>query len=293
MHMALSLKDRTLRHMSHEEWLTGVSPKADGVWNLHQAVEGLSLDFFVLFGSVVGILQTGGQANYAAANTFLDSFAAFRQQQGLAASVINLGSVEDVGIVSRSSEYMHNALTSRAPILSERDVLRGIQLAIRDSSSPSHLSPLAVGIGYNPPVTEKGSALPPWGVDARFSLFANIPLPTVEAPAGKIEEDEMRVLLTKVSQDPSVLHDPDTAAVVTNEIGRAMWRMMAIDKKEMSDDEIASQVIDSLAAIEVRNWMRRVARIELSVADMQRAGTVGKLAEVMMEHLRSTHGQSC
>ncbi|NXA44650.1 PATK synthase, partial [Nothocercus julius] len=88
---AVALHDGRLEVLNLAHFQKVLSPKVAGVINLHWATRGQELDYFVCYSSVTSFLGNSTQANYAAANSFLDVFCHYRRNCGLSGQSINWG----------------------------------------------------------------------------------------------------------------------------------------------------------------------------------------------------------
>lgn len=113
IHAAGLLDDGILLQLSPERFKKVMDPKIRGAWNLHTLTLDMPLDFFVMFSSAASVLGSPGQANYSAANAFLDALAHDRRARGLAALSINWGPWSEVGLAAQADRH-------------ERLLLRGV-----------------------------------------------------------------------------------------------------------------------------------------------------------------------
>ncbi|PYH92279.1 KR-domain-containing protein, partial [Aspergillus ellipticus CBS 707.79] len=99
-------KDSMLSNMTHAQFLSAITPKVQGTVNIAAALSDTksSLDFLILLSSSAGVIGNRGQANYSAANSFLDAYAAHLVAQGYLATSISLGSVLSVGWVAGNQD---------------------------------------------------------------------------------------------------------------------------------------------------------------------------------------------
>jgi acyl transferase domain-containing protein/acyl-CoA synthetase (AMP-forming)/AMP-acid ligase II/acyl carrier protein len=102
IHATAHLDDGLLRQLNRERFRSVMAPKLAGAWNLHVQTLADQLDFFVMFSSVASLLGSPGQANYAAANAFLDALAHYRASIGLPSLSVNWGPWAGVGGAARA-----------------------------------------------------------------------------------------------------------------------------------------------------------------------------------------------
>ena len=117
MHAAGTLDDAIIRNQDGARFEKVFRPKVRGAWNLHISSLDLALDHFVLFGSAASVLGSPGQANYAAANAFLEALARYRREAGSPAVCVNWGTWTNVGMAKTVSDVrasQWNAAGNRA-----------------------------------------------------------------------------------------------------------------------------------------------------------------------------------
>lgn len=181
-----------MSQMTFTEWDQCVRPKVQGTWNLHQATSSANLDFFLLFSSVCGMTGQWGQANYNAANSFLDAFVNYRHGQDLPASVVDIGFMGSVGMAMENSALVEKLKTGGYYFLSEQDLIDALTIAIVHSRpGPDRFmnkSQLGLGFRSTKPITSPSTRVV-WKKDARMAISHQF------GSLGTITDDEAKEAL--------------------------------------------------------------------------------------------------
>lgn len=131
-HAAGVLDDRLLLEMPQEALARVMAVKAGGALSLHRTLDALSVEpeHFVLFSSIANLVGNSRQANYCAANGFLDGLAHLRRARGLPALSVNFGAIAAVGMLEEDARIgQHLTQIGLAP-LNVATALRGLGRAL-------------------------------------------------------------------------------------------------------------------------------------------------------------------
>ena len=140
-HLAMVLDDDTIPRLTEARLCPVIAPKVDGIVNLLSVVPPTDVAFLVLFSSAASVLGNSSQANYSAANAFLDAFAFRLSAAGYRAATINLGVVEDVGVLAEDYKLRQLLLVKGfTGGLTTPSICHTVEAIVRDERQAFHQS---------------------------------------------------------------------------------------------------------------------------------------------------------
>lgn len=264
---AMQLRDSAFEFMDHDQWEGCLAPKVQGTWNLHKHLP-TDMDFFVMLSSVAGLVGNRGQSNYAAGNTFQDALAVYRRSKGMAATCLDLCNIMSVGFVAENQETLN-----KNPLfffshdgIREDEFLSFIEFHL-DAERAARIGAPQVAVGLAPLSVFRQRGLPE-PTFIKTPLFRTLR----SASEGILEKDgasdeEGGVSVTNALKFAESL---DAATVlVSDALVKRLSRTMRIP---IADIDISKPIhvygVDSLVAMEVRNYLASECGCEISVLDI-------------------------
>jgi hypothetical protein len=229
--------------------------KIPGTWNLHNVAEklGLKPEFFTMLSSISGVVGQKGQANYAAGNSILDAFASYRYGLGQPACSVDPGIIEDVGYIAERDGMQAKLDTSIWTGINERLLRKILYFSIlqQQEETAKITSSTQIITGIPVPQPEDSGLIQ----DARFApLFTNSGNANgggdAKSSASKDVQAVLLLLRSKTADTATQL------AATVDIVNKCFVRILRLPEPMDIGRPISVYGIDSLAAVEVRNWLR-------------------------------------
>ncbi|MFF0530970.1 SDR family NAD(P)-dependent oxidoreductase [Nocardia amikacinitolerans] len=273
IHAAGVLDDGVIASLTAQRMDAVLAPKADAAWYLHEATADLNLAAFVVFSSLSGTIGGPGQANYAAANTFVDGLVAHRRARGLAGRSLAWGPwARSSGMTGHLTDA-DTTRTTRAGFtaLSDEQALAAWDSVL--DTGPGHA--VITGVDTTA-IRAKADAglLPP--------LLRELVPPAVTRPAATpVVISGLRQRLAGLDADRQRQVVLDTVrAHVTAVLGRDAVSAPDADRSTFQD-----LGFDSLGAVELRNRIKADTGLALAATVVFDYPTPAALAEHLREQL--------
>ncbi|PWY84328.1 polyketide synthase [Aspergillus eucalypticola CBS 122712] len=276
IHAAMVLKDVLFEQMTFSDWDAVLRPKVAAAWNLHNVFLHQPLDFFVMLSSVAGIVGNRGQAAYAAGNCFLDALARYRRQKGLSAVSIDLAAVGDVGVLSddaeRKAQVMKNLASGNT--MQEVEVLALVEMAMQGRLTSLNADQCITGVHWAPP-----SPTPYYASDARFTQLVEAARQSEGTDTANASSTRSLSITQQLRRAANLQEALDIAAVsLRDKLGEILMLPREVVEAHTQSTPIATFGLDSLNAIELRNWIGKELKGHLQILELLSAATLGDLA---------------
>ena len=269
--------------MTIDDYTTTISNKVQGTLNLHQAAIqlGIKLDFFSMLSSISGIVGQKGQANYAAANAFLDAFAAYRIKQGLPGNSIDLGVIEEVGYVAEQGGMMQHFDTGLWNGIGELVLRRILNYSLlQQTDKPINAdSACQLITGIAVPVPADADI----GRDARFStLFTS-----EQASNSGAATDDLGLQAFFLLHKSGAEYDALLNACV-EVVNKRFTKMLRLSEPMEPAKPLTTYGLDSLSAVEFRNWLKVELGAELTALEVANAKSLFSLCDKILAKLSAS-----
>lgn len=266
IHSAGVINDAVVQNMTPIMLEQVCAPKIQGTINLYNAVNDQPLDFMLLFSSVMAWLAYAGQANYVAANAFLDGFAKIAaQRSAFPVKVINWGHWGETGMAS-SDYYRERIARMGIQEISTQEGLAAIEAVLANDWQQ-----LVV-------MKANDNVLADMGVVNRKQAIA----PITEAPP---------FLLPSVEQLKD-LQSAETTELLVNSLGTLIAKAMRMDTQQLLGDKTAflklrftSLGIDSLTTVDLRKRIRDWLGVDVPADVLIGGALIGEVIDLLKQQI--------
>lgn len=263
---SMVLRDAAFESMSFNAWQESIASKVAGTWNLHEALP-RGMDFFIMLSSVASTGGTRGQANYAAGNAFQSAVAQYRITSGERATALALGPFFDVGVMT-NNESLQSRFNGASGV-TETELLALLDYYCDPTRPADHGDCEPTVMRFVPEIENSRLAY-----IMHKPMFRGIKAAGMTSDAS-VDVNKAAVINSRVDFTRFFATKP-TAAEAASTVSEALAAKLA-DVMALSRDEIDIKApirsfgVDSLVAVEIRNWLSKEVRADVAIFDILEA----------------------
>ena len=258
---AMVLQDTPLNKMTHQQWQNSVRPKIRGTYNLHKATLQTPLDFFVCFSSASAIVGAMAQANYSAANTYLDALMSHRRGLGLKGTTMNCGMIVGVGAVAEDIALERIMKRIGYDAVNEEELLYQVEEAVVAQKDHSFPTP---GIDEHQTITGINLTRKDlyWASKPLLrNLYANLDIDGDAAKAA-VGKPLMSTLRDAADSDERV-------SILTTAFIEKVSAVLGVATDVVQPgNPLSAYGLDSIVAIEFRKWFMKAISVDVQIFDV-------------------------
>lgn len=254
-----------------------IKPKVQGSWNLHRHLP-KDMDFFILLSSAGGVVGSPGQSNYGSGNTYQDALAYYRTSHGQKCFSLNLGMIQSVGYAAENREVMNNIRNLGIKGVREAE----LHIVLDYFCNPSLPIPLpsASQIILGLEIPSKAKIKDP--SSASHIRWMTKPLFRGLAQLGGLESTSIQSSESNVDYETlcKAAGSPEGACHhVAEGIRRKLSKLISIPEEDIDlQMPIHRFGVDSLVAVEIRYWLFKEMKADMSIFEIMRDQSLAALS---------------
>jgi acyl transferase domain-containing protein/NADPH:quinone reductase-like Zn-dependent oxidoreductase/acyl carrier protein len=272
IHAAMVLDDGLVRDLDTARIERVLAPKITGAIHLDLVSRTRTPDYFVLFSSATTLIGNPGQANYVAANAYLEELARTRRAQGLPALAVCWGAIADAGVLARDTA-MGDALKRRIG-----------RSSLKAAEALEHLGRLLARPDWTPEDAVVACARIDWQAATRELPILATPRLAPVADSRRAEAAESEVDLAAMIAGRS---DAEALQVVTATMLAEIGRILRMPAAEIDPDRPFAELgMDSLMGLELDAAMQGRYGIDLPFLSVGAGLSLNELGGRVIARLR-------
>lgn len=261
--------------MEYEQWYATHRPKTKGTWNLYTALP-KTIDFLVMMSSAVAISGNAGQTNYAGACTYQDALAHFLRTQGLPAYSINVGAVADSGFVAENPEVAAALRRKGFGTIATKEMLATLNYVLANTGA-FQVDDCQCVIGLVPKGNEPGLRPGVWVNDSKFRHLSH-------RNSGSQESSDSGEVGETISSAQTA---EEAVNLICEAIIQQLSKLLATPVKYLSEDRSLDDYgVDSLVAVELRNWIGAFLQANIPLLVLRKTTSVRELGGLVAKESR-------